>query len=348
MNDAIEFNDIDVFSAQLRKYRKFYSLSQLEFSKKIGVSHRYYKKIESGEANVTLKTIQKIAINLNTNSVSFVPFRKRHSLISHFNLNESQLIKSIVSSKQVGEDVDFCEPSCFEFKDDYERNHVLDTISYFESIPRLIADKYHIVRFDFYFKEYDYLEDYDSVICCFYPNEKSIRNDFIPYLKRGKFKHNFHSMSTLIKSYRIFHSKSQEYVSMKTGIDLRYYKRVESGQINLTFKTLCKIANVLKISSSDLFYYSSSVQDFFEIVDFRDKNELETFLYHLQKSYELVSFLHRPSKIKQNVFSCKINYSLHHCSFEVKTTKSFGYIVNQKILYIKKGITLIRARKNYA
>lgn len=41
-------------------------------------------------------------------------------------------------------------------------------------------------------------------------------------------------------------SISQGQLSMRSGLDLRYIKRIEAGEVNLTLKTLGRILEVLK------------------------------------------------------------------------------------------------------
>jgi transcriptional regulator with XRE-family HTH domain len=52
---------IKAFRSNLRRQRSALGLSQEEVAERLGIATRHYQKIESGELNVTLATLCKVA-----------------------------------------------------------------------------------------------------------------------------------------------------------------------------------------------------------------------------------------------------------------------------------------------
>lgn len=72
-DDSIEEDEIDsleiILARQIIQARKQKNISQLALSKKIGIQQASLSKIENGEGNPSLRTLQRIAIGLDKNLI---------------------------------------------------------------------------------------------------------------------------------------------------------------------------------------------------------------------------------------------------------------------------------------
>jgi transcriptional regulator with XRE-family HTH domain len=56
-----------------------------------------------------------------------------------------------------------------------------------------------------------------------------------------------------IKAVRIRRGLRQVDVEERTGIDYKYYQEIESGRVNVTLKTLYRLAKLFRVKISEFF-----------------------------------------------------------------------------------------------
>lgn len=69
---------------------------------------------------------------------------------------------------------------------------------------------------------------------------------------RGSFARIARSLPRAIRARRISLGLTQEELSNDIGVTPRHYQKIEAGRSNPTLRTLCAIADALKISVSEL------------------------------------------------------------------------------------------------
>jgi transcriptional regulator with XRE-family HTH domain len=63
---------IKAFRSNLRRQRSALGLSQEEVAERLGIATRHYQKIESGELNVTIATLCKVADALRSDAATLL------------------------------------------------------------------------------------------------------------------------------------------------------------------------------------------------------------------------------------------------------------------------------------